>query len=179
MIIDNSSRPRSIAVVLADDHDLLRMALRLILMRSGMWILAEASTPVAAVELARHPRAEVVILDLSWRTLDGAPRREAGLAALMSIRMERPRLPVLIYSTDGSEESVESCRRLGANGYMIKGVDDSRLVAAVRSVYEGERVWPPARGAKDALPGGSRTLVVSTSHHGGSPDSNGARRAPA
>jgi DNA-binding NarL/FixJ family response regulator len=136
--------PMSIAVLIADDHELVRAGLRGVLERSGFWITAEASTPLETVIYAAGPSVQVVLLDLSWASCTNAARDE-GLKLLRTIRSAHPSLPVLMYSVEAGSEWIERCRRAGASGYLIKGVDDAVLAWAVRAVHAGGEIWPGSR----------------------------------
>lgn len=138
----------SIALLIADDHELVRSGLRGVLERSGFSIAAEASTPLEVVTYALDPRVQVVLLDLSWASCSNAGRDE-GLKLLRAIRSAHPGLPVLMYSVEAGAECIARCRREGASGYLIKGLDDDVLAWAVRAVHAGEQVWPASQQAGD------------------------------
>ena len=137
----------SIAVLIADDHELVRWGLRLVLLRNGFSVAAEASTPLEAVAHAMDPDVQVVLLDLSWASCTNVGRDE-GVKVLRAIRWARPSLAVLMYSVEARSECIERCRREGASGYLIKGLDDAVLAWAVRAVHAGEQVWPESRHAR-------------------------------
>lgn len=158
--INSPQSPMSIAVLIADDHELLRLGLRGALESNGFWVVAEAATPLEAVTYALDPRVQVVLLDLSWTSCPNAARDE-GLRLLRAIRSAHPTLPILMYSVETGSECIERCRCAGASGYLIKGVDDAVLGWAVRAVHAGEQIWlesqhirPPVQPAHS----GSSTL---------------------
>ncbi len=134
-----------IAVLIADDHELVRSALRDLLERHGFSV-AEASTPLEVLTYALEPNVQVVLLDLSWASCTNATRDE-GVKLLQEIRSAHPRLPVLMYSVEARSEFIERCRRAGASGYLIKGLDDAALTWAVRAVHAGGDIWPDAQHA--------------------------------
>ena len=136
--------PMSIAVLVADDHEIVRLGLRAVLERSGLCVAAEASTPLEAVTYAMDPRVQVVLLDLSWASCTNTGRDE-GVKVLRAIRLARQSLPVLMYSVEAGSVSIERCRRAGASGYLIKGLDDAVLAWAVRAVHAGEQIWPESQ----------------------------------
>jgi len=150
----------SIAVLIADDHELVRSALRGVLERSGFCVAAEASTPLEAVTYAMDPGVEVLLLDLSWASCANETRDE-GLKILRAIRLARPSLPVLMYSAEARSVCIERCRRGGASGYLIKGLDDAVLGWAVRAVHAGEQIWSESQHARRPMQpanAGSRTV---------------------
>jgi len=150
----------SIAVLIADDHELVRSGLRGVLERNGFCVAAEASTPLEAVTYAMDPSVQVVLLDLSWASCTKVGRDE-GLKLLRAIRSARPSLPVLMYSVEARSVCIELCRRAGASGYLIKGLDDAVLAWAVRAVHAGEQIWPESQRARPPVQladTGSRTV---------------------
>ncbi|HVW70505.1 MAG TPA: response regulator [Steroidobacteraceae bacterium] len=130
-----------IALLIADDHELVRAGLRQTFDGSDILIVGEASTAPEALHGALDPGVQALLLDIRW-TGGLSASRDAGLDVLAQIRAARPQLPILLYSTESAADCVESCRRLGANGYLIKGLDDGRLVTAVHAVHAGEQIWP-------------------------------------
>ncbi len=131
-----------IGVLVADDNQMVRAGLRGVFEHNGFEVLAEATTPVQTLSYARNPRVQVVLLDISWISADETSVREAGFDLLCKIRSARPGLPVLMYSIEADAECIERCRRLGADGYLIKGLDDGLLSFAVRAVHAGVQIWP-------------------------------------
>jgi DNA-binding NarL/FixJ family response regulator len=150
----------SIAVLVADDHELVRSGLRGVLECNGFSVVAEAATPLEVVTHALDPRVQVVLLDLSWANCTNAARDE-GLALLRAIRSAQPSLPVLMYSVEAGPECIERCRREGASGYLIKGREDAVLAWAVRAVHAGGEIWPHLQHTRPPLKptsAGSRTV---------------------
>lgn len=138
----------SIALLIADDHELVRTGLRQTFEGSNVTIVGEASTAAEALSYALDPRVQVVLLDISWVNSGKSVSCDQGLDVLLEIRAARPGLPILMHSAKVGSDYIDSCRRLGANGYLIKGVDAASLITAVRSVHAGEQIWPNPRGAQ-------------------------------
>ncbi len=135
------------AVLIADDHQLVRSGVRGVLESKGFLIAGEASTPPEVVAYALKASVQVVLLDLSWATGTNGTDEE-GLKLLKVIREARPSLRVLMYSIDARSECIERCRRAGASGYLVKGLDDGLLAWAVRTVYAGGEIWPDSQHAR-------------------------------
>lgn len=126
-----------IRVLLADDHRILRDALRVLLERECD-VVGEASTGEGAVTLAQQLKPNVVLLDI------GMPGT-GGLAAAHRIRRESPQSKVLVLSQYEDEEYVvEALRDAGAAGYVVKSEAASELLSAVRAVHAGQRYVSPA-----------------------------------
>lgn len=132
----------AITLLIIDDHPLVRAGLRQTFASSGVEVVGEAATVAEARRRAREADVDVVLLDIGWVRDDETGGADLGFELLSEIRAARPGLPVLMYSIRDSVACVDRCRRLGANGYLVKGIDDRLLVAAVRAVHDGRQVWP-------------------------------------
>lgn len=124
----------TIKVLVADDHEVVRIGLRNILSGSDIKIVAEASTGEAAARLAAKHNPNVVLLDVRMTEGD-------GLTALGRIKLDFPDMPILIFSAYDSPAYVARAVALGASGYLLKGVDRERLLEAIRVVATGENIW--------------------------------------
>lgn len=131
----------AIGLMIADDHELIREGLRAMFARGDITVVAEACKPCQVKPLARDPSVGVVLLAVSW----GRFHSEDGIELLRDIRVERLELPVLMYSVYESAALIERCRRLHANGYLVKGVDDQLIPGAIRAVCDGNRIWADQR----------------------------------
>jgi DNA-binding NarL/FixJ family response regulator len=139
--------PMPISLLIADDHPLIRAGLRRIFGRTGIAVAGEAASIAEAIEGASDPGVDVVLLDLRWINGGGTATEEAGLHILGKIRAARDELGILMYSSVDAPSCIARCRELGADGYLIKGVDDATLPAAVRAVHAGDQIWPAPRPA--------------------------------
>ena len=119
---------KSLRILLADDHSLLRRGLRSILESQPGWqICSEAHTGREAVTQASQLRPDVVILDVCMPELN-------GIEATRQIRKASPRSEVLILSVHESNHLVREVIEAGARGYLLKSDSDRELVAAVDSL---------------------------------------------
>lgn len=126
-----------ISVLLADDHDLVRAGVRVLLQGiSGVKVLAEADDGRKALELVKIHQPDVVLMDIAMPGLN-------GLEATSRIVKESPRTRVIILSMHSSEEHVLGALRRGAAGYLLKDASPSELETAVRSVARGESYLSP------------------------------------
>lgn len=126
-----------IRVLLADDHRLLREALRGVL-ASECDVIGEAASGEAAVAMATQLRPHVVVLDI------GMPGM-GGLAAAHRIGRDAPGCKVLVLSQyDDEEYVIEALGEAGAAGYLVKTDAASELLSAVRAVHAGRRYLSPA-----------------------------------
>ncbi|MET7467461.1 response regulator [Micromonospora sp. NPDC005686] len=127
-------------VVLADDQDLIRAGLRLVIDRApGLTVVGEAATGADAVRTARETRADVVLMDIRMPGLDGlaATRRMAADDSLAGVR-------VLILTTFEVDEYVFEALRSGASGFLGKGARPEVLIEAIRTVARGDALLSPS-----------------------------------
>lgn len=119
---------KSLRILLADDHSLLRRGLRSILEAQPGWqICAEAHTGREAVVQATQLRPDIVVLDVCMPELN-------GIEATRQIRKASPRSEVLILSVHESNHLVREVIEAGARGYLLKSDSDRELVAAIDSL---------------------------------------------
>lgn len=123
--------PAPARILIADDHDLVRRGLRVLLEAAGHQVCGEASTGREAVALAQKTAPHVVILDLSMPDLN-------GLEAARRIRTEVPTAEVLIVTAYDSEQTVREVLAAGVRGYMLKSDAGRDLVAAVEDLLRGK-----------------------------------------
>jgi len=127
-------------VVLADDQDLIRAGLRLVIDRApGLSVVGEAATGHDAVRVAREARADVVLMDIRMPGLDGlaATRRIAADDSLAGVR-------VLILTTFEVDDYVFEALRSGASGFLGKGARPDALIDAIRTVARGDALLSPS-----------------------------------
>jgi DNA-binding NarL/FixJ family response regulator len=127
-------------VVLADDQDLIRAGLRLVIDRApGLTVVGEAATGHDAVRVAREARADVVLMDIRMPGLDGlaATRRIAADTSLTGVR-------VLILTTFEVDEYVFEALRSGASGFLGKSARPGALIDAIRTVAHGDALLSPS-----------------------------------
>ena len=126
-----------IEVLIADDHALMREGLRKILeLESDIAVVGEAADGIAAVEKTRELRPHVVLMDVN---MPGG----GGLAATRAIRHNFPEVDVIVLTIHDDEEYIIELVSAGAKAYLLKDVDPSRLVEAIRRVRSGETFIPP------------------------------------
>jgi DNA-binding NarL/FixJ family response regulator len=123
-------------VVIADDQDLVRSGLRLLLESKGCEVVGEASNGREAVDVATRTRPEVVLMDVRMPVLDGiAATRELVRAGVPS--------KVLVLTTYDVDRYVYEALRAGAAGFLLKATPPDKLVAGIRTVAEGEALLAP------------------------------------
>jgi DNA-binding NarL/FixJ family response regulator len=131
-----------IKVMLADDEDLVRSGLRMILSSADdIEVVAECDDGHLVADLARQHRPHVVLLDIRMRSND-------GLVALRRLRTlpEPPKIAML--TTFDVDEYVSEALRLGASGFLLKDTEPEQLVKAVRDLARGGAVLDPGVAAR-------------------------------
>ena len=130
-------------VLLADDHSIVRHALRLLLEREGLEVVGEAANGQAAVRLARELRPDIAVLDLMMPVLNGIDAAREILQACPET------LPVLLVAS-ATEEQVLQAMRAGIRGCVLKSHEATELIRAIGEVR---------RGGVYLSPGHSRSVV--------------------
>jgi DNA-binding NarL/FixJ family response regulator len=130
----------TIRVLIADDQEIVRTGLRMILSaQDGIEVVGEAVDGQHAVELARSLRPDVCLFDIRMPRLDGieATRLLAGP------EVEDP-LAVVVITTFDLDEYVYAALRAGARGFLLKGADPALLGQAIRAAADGEALIAPS-----------------------------------
>lgn len=132
------------AVLLADDHAIVRMGFRLLLEGAGAARVTEADCGEAALAMYEQMPPDVLVMDISMPGM-------GGLAALARLLARRPEARVLMLSAH--HESIVPMRALkaGALGYLSKRCQPEELVRAVHQVSQGRRYLDPALAQAVAL----------------------------
>ncbi|WP_329256324.1 response regulator transcription factor [Actinoallomurus sp. NBC_01490] len=134
---------KTIRILLADDHTLVRRGVRLILEgEPDLRVVAEAGDGAEAIEMARTREIDLAILDVAMPRL-------TGLQAAREMFRSRPELRVLILTMYDNEQYFFEALKAGAAGYVLKSVADRDLVEACRAAMRGEPFLYP--GAIAAL----------------------------
>jgi two-component system, NarL family, response regulator NreC len=131
-----------ITVVLADDHAVVRSALRMLLEdEADMEVVAEAGDAEAATRYVRGHRPTVLILDIN---MPGG----SGLAAIPTIRSESPETQIVMLTMQGETASAREALQAGVLGYISKDAASEELVTAVRMAAQGRTYLQPELGAR-------------------------------
>lgn len=129
-----------IRILLADDHTIIRSALRLLLeQQADFKVVAEANDGREAVDLAAKTHPDVAVLDIGMPQLNGIEATHQILAA-------GPGTQVVILSMHADEGYVLRALRAGARAYILKNSAEADLIRAIRSVSEGKSFFSPVIG---------------------------------
>lgn len=137
--------------MLADDHKILREALRAVLEHeSDMVVVAEARDGPEALKLALANPPDVVVMDIGMPGLD-------GIEVTRRIRAENPAIRVVALSTYSDRRVAQQMMEAGANGYVVKAAGGDELLCAVRAVHAGNTYLCPEIAANLADGARART----------------------
>jgi DNA-binding NarL/FixJ family response regulator len=127
----------TIRVLVADDQSMVRAGFRMLLAgEEGIEVVAEASNGLEAVEKAARFHPSVVLMDIRMPELDGLQATQRILAADNAAR-------ILILTTFDLDEYVFGALRSGASGFVLKDDSPEQLIAAIRTVADGEALLSP------------------------------------
>jgi DNA-binding NarL/FixJ family response regulator len=128
-----------IRVALVDDQALFRAGIRMLIeSQADLEFAGEAGDGQAAIALAERAQPDVVIMDVRMPLLDGIQATERLLADADRAGRTPPR--VLVLTTFDLDENAARAIRAGASGFVLKDADPAFLLAAVRTVHQGNAV---------------------------------------
>src|SRR5262245_34779547 len=119
-----------IRLLLADDHQLIRQGLRVLLEQAGMVVLGEAADGLEALQLAHTHQPEVAILDIAMPHLN-------GLETVRRLRETRPQIKSILLTMHTDESYILEALHAGAVGYVVKTQAAADLVQAISTVVQG------------------------------------------
>jgi DNA-binding NarL/FixJ family response regulator len=125
----------TVRLLIADDHEVVRQGLASLLAGTDVQIVAEASRPGEAVDLARQHKPDVALLDI--RMMEGG---DDGLTALETIHKDVPETRVVMLSAFDNPTYIARAHALGASDYLLKGCTREQLLNTIHAVAERDGV---------------------------------------
>jgi len=126
-----------IRILLAEDHIIVREGTReLVQHENDMEVVGEAGDGEEAVLLANKLEPDVIIMDITMPKLN-------GIEATKQIKVQKPKIAILILTAYDNDQYVMALLEAGAAGYLLKNVRGHELIEAVRAVFAGESVLAP------------------------------------
>jgi DNA-binding NarL/FixJ family response regulator len=133
---------RTIRVVLADDHAVVRKGIHDFLEEAGdIQVVAEATTGTEAVAVTLEQQPDVTVLDIQMPEM-------SGVEAARQIKAQAPDVQVLVLTAYDDDPYIFAMLQAGASGYVLKNASSEELVRAVRAVARGESALDPTVTAK-------------------------------
>ena len=123
-----------IRLLIADDHELLRSGVKAMLAGTEIEVIAEVATGQAAVKYVSEHKVDVVLMDVRMPEGD-------GVTALGRIKLDKPDLPILMFSAYADPAYIARAVALGASGYLLKDCTRAELLDAIRKAAAGESVF--------------------------------------
>ncbi|MXP57134.1 response regulator transcription factor [Pantoea sp. Taur] len=122
-------------VIIVDDHPVIRFAVRMLLERAEMSVVAETDNGIDAVQKTRDLLPDLVLLDIGLPKID-------GMQVLERLRSLALPLKILVLTSQASAHFAQRCQQAGADGFVTKTDDLSELTDAIRVVMRGYSYFP-------------------------------------
>ncbi|MFT6898036.1 MAG: two-component system response regulator NreC [Paraglaciecola sp.] len=133
-----------ISIVIADDHVLMRQGLIQVLSaEKDINVIGECGDGIELINQVLKLSPDLVIMDISMP-------RMSGLVAIDKLLAQRPQSRILVLSMHEELEYVEAMRDAGALGYVLKETSSEELIAAIKLVAAGKRVFPMPTKEQDS-----------------------------
>ena len=127
-----------IKVLLVEDHTMTRLGLQMVLEKSeNINVIGEAADGKRGVELAKELLPDVILMDIGLPVMD-------GIEATRRIKEQGLTSRILIFTSRESDDDVFEALKAGADGYIMKGADENRLISAITEVSSGIAWLDPA-----------------------------------
>jgi len=132
---------KTIRILIADDHSVVRAGLRALLERHGHFrVIAEAATGEEAIQMAQDHQPDIAVLDIRMPGV-------SGIEACRQIVENVPTCKAIMLTSYAEDELLMAAIQAGASGYVLKRIGDNELVQAVERVSRGEGMLDPAMTA--------------------------------
>lgn len=132
----------TIRILIADDHPLMREALRYAIEdEEDLQLVGEASNGEEAIQIAQQTTPDIILLDLLMPVLD-------GLSTINELITADPEVHILVFTSSQEEDKINSAVESGVLGYLNKDAPRKDLLYAIREVSQGRAYLPPAIAAR-------------------------------
>lgn len=122
-------------VIIVDDHPVIRFAVKMLLERNEMEVVAETNNGVDAIQKTRECLPDLVLLDIGLPKID-------GFQVLERLRTLNLSLKILVLTSQSSSHFAQRCKQAGADGFVTKSDDMSELLDAIKMVMRGYSFFP-------------------------------------
>ena len=122
-------------VLIADDHSLIRSAMKILMQNQGYDVVAEATNGADAVQLARFHHVDLMVLDITMPGLD-------GLEVINRVRASGLNTRILVLTSQSPLFYSQRCMKAGAAGFITKSQDLTELLRAIKVIMDGYTFFP-------------------------------------
>lgn len=119
-----------IKVLIADDQELIRDSLRIVLSGNPDFSVSTALNGIDVIRAVRMDKPDVILMDIRMPEMD-------GVQCTQIIKENYPEIKIIILTTFDDDEYIFSALKHGASGYLLKGISTDRLIEAIHKVYQG------------------------------------------
>ncbi|RKJ45232.1 DNA-binding response regulator [bacterium 1XD8-76] len=119
-----------IKILIADDQELIRDSLRIVLAGNPDFSVDAAANGIEVVRAVRKDKPDVILMDVRMPEMD-------GVQCTQIIKENYPEIKIIILTTFDDDEYIFSALKHGASGYLLKGISADRLIEAIHKVYHG------------------------------------------
>ncbi|HEX2028377.1 MAG TPA: response regulator transcription factor [Nitriliruptorales bacterium] len=131
-----------ITILIADDHELFRRGLRMVLEdEADIEVVGEAGDGEQAIQKVSELVPDVVVMDVRMPGV-------SGIEATATIKEELPHTKILMLTISDEEDDLYDAIKAGANGYLLKEISIDEIGDAVRSVHGGQSLISPSMASK-------------------------------
>ena len=131
-----------IKVLIADDQELIRQSLQIVLnSKQDIEVSDVAANGQEVIQCIRKNKPDIILMDIRMPKMD-------GVQCTKIIKENYPQIKIIILTTFDDDEYVFNALKYGASGYLLKGVSMDELSDAIRTVYSGRAMINPDIAAK-------------------------------
>ncbi|MGO8744642.1 MAG: response regulator [Thermoguttaceae bacterium] len=128
------TQPGKINLLIADDHPVARSGIKGVLAGTEIHVVADVSDGQEAVTYVSKHEVDAVLMDVCMPKGD-------GLTALGRIKLDKPDLPIVMFSAFDNPAYVARAVAMGASGFLMKGCSRDELINAITKAVQGENVF--------------------------------------
>ena len=131
-----------VKIIIADDHPIVRAGMKQIISEAAdLVVAAEAHDGRQLLSKIRQEQYDIVILDITMPHMD-------GLDVLKQLKIEKPKIPVIVLSVHPEDQYALRVLKAGASGYVTKASAPDELIKAIRKVSRGGKFISPVIAEK-------------------------------
>ncbi|MEG2751878.1 MAG: response regulator transcription factor [Anaerorhabdus sp.] len=131
-----------IKIIIADDQELIRESLKIILsMNKEFDVIDTVESGNAVIESIRKQEPDIILMDVRMPNMD-------GVQCTKFVKEVYPNIKVIVLTTFDDDEYIFSSIKYGASGYLLKGVSLEELTSAIKTVLQGGAIFNPNVASK-------------------------------